>query len=173
VEEEGITTANVISGLIGGAAGSVLTFFGGWFLATRSERRHRRARLTAIESELKNNEVFVEGALEGNAPPFKLSDYTWEKIHVDLSLDMPRDEYRKLQNSYRLFPDAKSACDRLINGMATEQDEKNLQFWLQSLRQGRALVTGRLHLFWGLRAWIEGVGARLKQKVLHRGSESS
>ncbi len=167
--DDGVTSSNVISGLIGGAAGATLAFLGSWGLVKRAEGRIRQARLHAIEGELRGNKLLIESVLNSGNPPGEPSRDIWDKTDIDLAMDTSQRTYHALQSFYWLFNDAISCWGRINEGSASEQDEKNFRFWLDLCLAAQALVTGELHLLWRIRGtsiiWAKNIAAWLKRRT--------
>ncbi len=105
-------TPDVLIALLGGLVGSMIGVIATLGITWRGEARQRRARLRAIEHELRANRTIIEACLSGQSPPSALSAKTWERVNVDLALDTPDSVYKSLQNFYWLYVDAEGVCNR-------------------------------------------------------------
>ncbi len=146
--DDGVTSSNVISGLIGGAAGAALAILGSWGLVKRAEGRARKARLTAIESELRANRVLIEAVVKGDDPPGQLSRDIWDRTNIDLAVDTSSPAYKALQNFYWLFAAADPCWHRVKEGKESGKDKENLNFWRDQCYEAQLRITGEMHVLW-------------------------
>jgi hypothetical protein len=167
--DDGVTSSNVISGLIGGAAGATLAFLGSWGLVKRAEGRARKAKLKAIESELRANRVLIEAVVNGDDPPGQLSRDIWDRTNIDLAVDTSSDTYKALQNFYWLFAAADPCWHRVKEGKASGKDKENLNYWRDQCYAAQVCITGEMHVLWRIRTtstiWAKRVTAWLKRRA--------
>lgn len=139
------TTTAVIIALSSGLLGSTLGILRAFVIAWRSETRNRRARLLALEYELRGDRLVMEGLLAGQLVPARLSCSTWSKLSVELALDVSSDTYLRLQDFYWLYPDRSESYERLRTGGANDQERRNLEHWRELCDLAQLQVTGELH----------------------------
>ncbi|MDP2949196.1 MAG: hypothetical protein Q8P22_06635 [Chloroflexota bacterium] len=156
-----VSLSNLVAGLVGGATGSVLTFVGGLYLQTRAERRLRRARLLALETELRWNRMNVESVAKNEFIGQDLTDHCWRDNYVALAADLAARTYSDLRLLYHVFRSAAECYDRVRHAEASKEDREFLVWWSEQALRSQALVTEELHVTWKLRHLV----ARLAQMI--------
>jgi hypothetical protein len=143
----------------------VLTALGAWLLTKRSEWRSKRARLTALERELRVNGIIVDAVLERRNPRMRLSREMWDATRIDLSVDLPTEVYDAVYTSYMLFDDHATRVSLILETQPDGPDFGYLADWRAGLRTAQALVVGELnpHWKWGLQA--SEIRKRLRRKA--------
>ena len=161
--DSGVSTTEAIAIALGsGLLGSVLGVTGSFAVAWRADARQRRARLTAMEHELRGNRLVIEGWQSGTEADLRLSDAMWTRLKVDLALDVRKQTHETLASLYFLFADAERICTTISSGEADEKEVKDIKHWHGLCYDSQAFVTGELHLSWRIRTRAMASWNRLK-----------
>lgn len=151
---------------------SLLTWIGAWLLTKRTEGRARKARLLAIGSELLGNFNFVRAANDRRALASRISTAVWEKVGIDLSLDVAGGVWTELQLAYSRADYALLLQGKVLDSTASAEEMSWLNDWaMNSVRRAQLGVAGELHLSWRLRPRLKALLSRIGKKPW-RGSQA-
>ena len=168
-----VNASNVVAGLIGGVAGSVLTFVGALSRDIRAERRLRRARLIALEAEIRWNHTIIRRLIDDNVMILGFGSGCWTDNYVALASDLSERLYTNLRLHYDAFARAAQAFDSVTRGEATEKDRVFLEWWAVQAKLMQFALVGELHPTWKLGASLLSLVKRIKRLLFGRRNEKA
>lgn len=161
--------SNVLAGLIGGGAASVLTFAGALYLQRHNEQRLRRARLSALETELRWNRVIIHSLIREKQMMGDLDNHCWRDNYVPLAADLPEKAYSDLRLLYFAFARVEESYDRLRQGKGDKEVREFLEWWSGDVKRLQVTLAGELHPMWKLEFLVGTLVTRIMRLI--RGNE--
>lgn len=137
--------SNVLAGLIGGVGASVLTFAGALYLQTHNEQRLRRARLSALETELRWNRMIIHSLVREKQMMGDLDNHCWRDNYVALATDLPEEAYSDLRLFYFAFARVEESYHRLRQGKGDKEGREFLEWWFDHVGRLQVTLAGELH----------------------------
>lgn len=158
-----LSLSNVVAGLIGGAGASVFTFAGALYLQRHNEQRLRRARLSALETELRWNRVIIHSLIREKQMMGDLDNHCWRDNYVPLAADLPEKAYSDLRLLYFAFARVEESYDRLRQGKGDKEGREFLEWWSGGVKRLQVTLAGELHPMWKLQFLMGTLVTRIKR----------
>lgn len=103
-----------------------------------------------MEHELRGNSAAIKSILGGKSVVTKLNRLTWDRLYVDLALDLPEDAYEHLQTLYWVFDQTDEYYQQSLKGTNELEQRTWLEDSVESIRLAQAFVAAELHWTWKL-----------------------